>query len=80
MTIEDQVKEIISNHLDVSTEALKADANFINDLGADSLDNVEIVLALEETFKISIPDDQAENILTVGQAVKYVTHRLGAPA
>lgn len=80
MTIEDQVKEIISNHLDVSTEALKADANFIDDLGADSLDNVEIILALEETFKISIPDDQAENILTVGQAVKYVTDRLGAQA
>ena len=68
-----KVKEIISQQLDVDMEALKPEASFIDDLGADSLAIVELVLAFEEEFDIDIPDDDTEMIRTVGDATKYIT-------
>lgn len=79
-TIPDRARQIIAEHLEIDPAKITDDAKFIDDLGADSLDTVEIVLALEEEFDIEIRDEDAENILTVGQAVKYVSDRLGAPA
>ena len=70
--IESKVKDIIVEQLGVDTGAVKPEANFVNDLGADSLDTVELVMALEEAFDMEIPDDQAEKIQTVGQAVDYI--------
>lgn len=73
MEIAEKVKEIISQQLDVDMEALKPEASFIDDLGADSLAIVELVLAFEEEFDIDIPDDDTEMIRTVGDATKYIT-------
>ncbi|MEM6958806.1 MAG: acyl carrier protein [Myxococcota bacterium] len=72
MEIAEKVKEIISQQLDVDTAALKPEASFIDDLGADSLAIVELVLAFEEEFDIDIPDDDTEQIRTVGDATKYI--------
>jgi acyl carrier protein len=72
MSVENKVKEIIAEQLDVSLDELKMEASFIDDLGADSLDIVELVMAMEEEFDIEISDDQAEKIRSVGDAVKYV--------
>ena len=69
---EDRVKEIIAKELEVETKQLTPEAKFIEDLGADSLDIVELVMALEEEFDTEIPDEQAEKIQTVGQAVEYI--------
>ncbi|MFT5356100.1 MAG: acyl carrier protein [Polyangiales bacterium] len=73
METAEKVKEIISQQLDVDGAELKPEASFIDDLGADSLAIVELVLAFEEEFDIDIPDDDTEQIRTVGDAVKYIT-------
>ncbi|WP_459886390.1 acyl carrier protein [Caminibacter profundus] len=68
----DQVKEVIVEQLNVSPEEVKPEANFVEDLGADSLDVVEMIMALEERFGIEIPDSEAENIKTVQDVVDYI--------
>jgi acyl carrier protein len=70
--IAERVKKIVVDHLGVEAEKVKDDASFIDDLGADSLDTVELVMAFEEEFGCEIPDDAAETILTVGDAVKFL--------
>jgi acyl carrier protein len=69
----DKVKEVIVDQLNVEEEDVIEDATFVDDLGADSLDIVELVMALEETFGVSIPDEDAEGIKTVGDAVSYIS-------
>ena len=71
-SIEDKVKSIIVEQLGVDPEEVTMEAAFVNDLGADSLDTVELVMALEEAFKIEISDEDAEKIHTVGDAVRYI--------
>jgi len=71
-TISEQVKKIVAEHLGVDSEKVLNNANFSNDLGADSLDTVELVMAFEEEFKCEIPDDAAEKILTVKDAIEYI--------
>lgn len=71
--ISDRVKKIVIEHLNADAEKVKDGASFIEDLGADSLDTVELVMAFEEEFGIEIPDDAAETIQTFGDAVKYIT-------
>ncbi len=68
----DRVKKIVIEHLDVDAEKVTEKASFIDDLGADSLDNVELVMAFEDEFGIEIPDDAAELIKTVGDAVSFI--------
>ena len=68
----ERVKKIVVEHLNVDVEKVTDNASFIEDLGADSLDTVELVMAFEEEFGIEIPDDAAESIVTVGDAVKYI--------
>ena len=70
--VEDRVKKIVVEHLGVEEDKVTENASFIDDLGADSLDTVELVMAFEEEFGIEIPDDAAENIQTVGDAVKFI--------
>lgn len=70
--VESRVKSIIVEQLGVDAAAVTTQASFINDLGADSLDTVELVMALEEEFDIEIPDEEAEKIQTVGLAVDYI--------
>lgn len=70
--IADKVKQIIVDKLGVDLSEVTHEASFTNDLGADSLDTVELIMEFEKEFDISIPDEQAENIQTVGQAVEYV--------
>ena len=70
--IEARVKEIIVNELGVESEKVTSDASFVEDLGADSLDTVELVMAFEEEFGMEIPDEEAEQLQTVGDAVKYI--------
>lgn len=74
--VETRLKEIITEQLGVSADDLKANASFIEDLGADSLDIVELVMAMEHEFETEIPEEDAEKILTVGDAVKYLHQRL----
>jgi len=74
-TVEDQVKAIVAEQLGVKLEQVTANASFVDDLGADSLDTVELVMALEEEFETEIPDEDAEKITTVQQAIDYVTAR-----
>ena len=76
--IPDRVRKIVVEHLGVEEDKVTESASFIDDLGADSLDNVELVMAFEEEFDIEIPDDAAEHIQTVGDAVKFIQERLGA--
>ncbi len=73
----ERVRKIVIEHLDADPEKVTEKASFIDDLGADSLDNVELVMAFEEEFDIEIPDDAAEHIQTVGDAVKFIQERLG---
>ena len=68
----DRVKKIVVEHLSVEENAISDSSSFIDDLGADSLDTVELVMAFEEEFGIEIPDDAAETIQTVGDAVKFI--------
>jgi acyl carrier protein len=75
-SIEARVKKIIIEQLGVKEEQVTNDASFVEDLGADSLDTVELVMALEEEFEIEIPDEDAEKITTVQQAIDYITEHL----
>lgn len=68
----DKVRDVIVDQLNVDAEDVNEEASFVDDLGADSLDIVELVMALEEEFGVSIPDEEAENIKTVGDAVAYI--------
>ena len=72
MAVADKVKSIIVEQLGVDEEEVTSDASFVEDLGADSLDTVELVMALEEEFETEIPDEEAEKITTVQQAVDYI--------
>ncbi|MDE2040705.1 MAG: acyl carrier protein [Elusimicrobia bacterium] len=72
-SVADRVKQIIVEQLGVDAAEVTPQAHFVNDLGADSLDTVELVMALEEEFDTEIPDEQAEKIQTVGQAIDYIT-------
>jgi acyl carrier protein len=72
-TIEQKVKNIIADQLGVGEDEIKTTSSFIDDLGADSLDIVELVMAMEEEFEVEIPDEEAENIKTVQDAVNYIT-------
>ena len=72
MSIEDRVKKIVSDQLGKSLDDIQSDSSFVEDLGADSLDTVELVMALEEEFDCEIPDEEAEKITTVKQANDYV--------
>jgi acyl carrier protein len=74
----EKVKEIIIEQLDVEADQVTEDASFIEDLGADSLDTVELVMALEENFDIEIPDEDAEKIKTVKDAVQYIDKHVAA--
>ncbi len=71
-TIEEKVKEIIVEQLGVNPEQVTPTAKFIEDLGADSLDTVELVMAFEEEFEIEVPDDEAEKLQTVGDVIRYI--------
>jgi acyl carrier protein len=71
-TIEERVKKIVAEQLGVDLEEVKEEASFVDDLGADSLDTVELVMALEEEFETEIPDEEAEKITSVGLAISYV--------
>ncbi|MBW8785367.1 MAG: acyl carrier protein [Novosphingobium sp.] len=73
----DRVKKIVVEHLGVEPEKVTEDASFIDDLGADSLDIVELVMAFEEEFGVEIPDDAAEKIGTVSDAIKYINDNKG---
>lgn len=74
--IEQRVKKIVAEQLGVNEADVKSESSFVNDLGADSLDTVELVMALEEEFETEIPDEEAEKITTVQQAVDFITsHR-----
>ena len=74
--ITDRVKKIVVEHLNVDEGKVSDDSSFIDDLGADSLDTVELVMAFEEEFDIEIPDDAAETIQTFGDAVKFIDEKL----
>lgn len=74
--IEQRVKKIVSEQLGADEASLKNESSFINDLGADSLDTVELVMALEEEFNTEIPDEEAEKITTVQQAIDYISANL----
>jgi acyl carrier protein len=68
----DKVRQIVADQLGVDVDEVTPEASFVDDLGADSLDTVELVMALEEEFGLEIPDEDAEKILTVGDAIKYI--------
>jgi acyl carrier protein len=75
-SVEERVKKIVVEQLGVKEEEVTNEASFVDDLGADSLDTVELVMALEEEFKTEIPDEEAENITTVNQAVSFINANL----
>lgn len=70
--VQERVKNIIVEQLGVEADQVKPEAQFVNDLGADSLDTVELIMALEEEFDVEIPDEKAEKIKTVGEAIAYI--------
>ncbi len=76
-SVQDRVFDIVAEQLGVSRDQLSRETSFINDLGADSLDTVELVMELEEEFDVNIPEEEAEKIQTVGQAIDYIekTHK-----
>lgn len=76
--IAERVKKIVVEQLGVETAQVTVDANFVDDLGADSLDTVELVMALEEEFGCEIPDEEAEKIVTVKQAIEYINNNADA--
>ncbi|MFH1779323.1 MAG: acyl carrier protein [Candidatus Omnitrophota bacterium] len=78
--VADKVRSIIAEQLGVKLEEVTSEASFVDDLGADSLDTVELVMALEENFKIEIPDEDAEKMSNVGQAIKYIEEKTSAKA
>lgn len=75
-SVQDRVSDIISEQMGVSKDQITPETSFINDLGADSLDTVELVMELEEEFDITIPDDEAEKIQSVGQAIDYIKEHM----
>jgi acyl carrier protein len=76
-TVEERVKKIVVEQLGVKEDEVTTEASFVDDLGADSLDTVELVMALEEEFECEIPDEEAEKITTVQQAIDYINSNLG---
>jgi acyl carrier protein len=74
--VEERVKKIIAENLGVEEDEIVPEARFVDDLGADSLDTVELVMAFEEEFGIEIPDEDAEKILTVGKAIEYIKDKI----
>ncbi len=80
MSVQEKVRGIIAEQLGVKPEEVTPQASFIDDLGADSLDTVELVMALEEEFGIEIPDEEAEKLVTVGDAMKYIEEKSGQKA
>jgi acyl carrier protein len=77
MSIEERVKKIVADQLGVKEDTVAADSAFVDDLGADSLDTVELVMALEDEFECEIPDEEAEKITTVQQAIDFVKNHKG---
>lgn len=75
-SVEEKVKKIVAEQLGVDDDEVTSDASFVDDLGADSLDTVELVMAFEEEFGIEIPDDDAEKIITVQNSVDYIKERM----
>ena len=75
-TVEERVVKIVCDQMGTTSDKVALDTSFINDLGADSLDTVELVMEFEDEFEISIPDEDAEKIQTVGAAVQYITGKL----
>lgn len=75
MAAEEKIKEIISKQLGIDIEKVTPEASFMDDLGADSLDTVELVMAFEEAFNIEIPDEDAEKIVKVQDAIKYIKNK-----
>jgi acyl carrier protein len=75
--VEERVKKIVMEQLGVKDEEVVNEASFVDDLGADSLDTVELVMALEEEFECEIPDEEAEKITTVQQAIEYINAHIG---
>ncbi len=71
-SVEERVKKLVGEQLGINQEEVKDEASFVEDLGADSLDTVELVMALEEEFETEIPDEEAENITTVKEAINYI--------
>lgn len=78
--MEQKAKELIASHLSIKIEAITPDAKFVEDLGADSLDTVELVMALEEAFEVDIPDEVAEKIHTFRDVVAYLKSKVGTAA
>ncbi len=78
MAVEEKIKAIIAEQLGVKPEEVTPKASFVDDLGADSLDTVELIMALEEEFSIEIPDEEAEKMKTVGDAIKYIEEKAAA--
>jgi acyl carrier protein len=78
MAVESKIKTIIAEQLGVKPEEVTPNASFVDDLGADSLDTVELIMALEEEFNIEIPDEDAEKMKTVGDAIKYIEEKASA--
>jgi len=72
MSVEERIKEIVIDQLGVEAEAVTPEASFVDDLGADSLDIVELVMAMEEEFNMEISDEDAEKLITVGVAIEYI--------
>ncbi len=77
MAVTEKVKSIIAEQLGVKIEQVTPEASFIDDLGADSLDTVELIMALEEEFSVEIPDEDAEKMTKVGDAIKYIQDKTG---
>jgi len=77
MSVEEKIRKIICEQLEVSEEDVVPEASFVDDLGADSLDQVELIMAMEEEFSISISDEEAEKIITVRNAIEYVEQNMG---
>ena len=78
MAVESKIKTIIAEQLGVKPEEVTPNASFVDDLGADSMDTVELIMALEEEFNVEIPDEDAEKMKTVGDAIKYIEEKAGA--
>ena len=75
--VAERVKKIVVEHLSVDADKVKAEASFIDDLGADSLDTVELVMAFEEEFGVEVPDEDAEKLQSVGDVIKYIEEKAG---
>ena len=78
MAVEERIRQLIVDQLGVSVEEIRPEVSFLDDLGADSLDIVELVMAMEEEFDVEIPDDDAEKIQTIGDAFAYIKEKVGA--